>query len=296
MRLLFQAIRLTGGALPPAALVALLWPWALFRAAIDVWVRGRRPPSHLPPLPGRTRRAHEALMDRLAFRLTPLVGFWADRTTSSQWAARYDLSELERIRPILDDRPVLLVSLHYGALVMVPSLLCMHGVPAALAVGPDNWPLSRLRQWRLDLAKVGDAPTAVPAQALPMLRFLRKPNRCLLVAVDVPAPEASHIEFQGGLMRVATPPFRLARMTGARVVPVLAIHEGAWRIRVRFGEPVPDDLIASESYDAAAAHIVDQLMPLAAAAPGQALPSLVEAFVRLPAMSETPSAIASSTA
>jgi hypothetical protein len=97
-------------------------------------------------------------------------------------------------------------------------------------------------------------------------------------------------------MRVATPPLRLARMARARVVPVLAIHEGAWRIRVRFGEPVPDELITGESYGAAAAHIVSQLLPLAAAAPGQALPSLVDAFVELPVMTETPPAIASSTA
>jgi hypothetical protein len=53
-----------------------------------------------------------------------------------------------------------------------------------------------------------------------MLRFQRKPGRCLLVAVDVPAPEATDVEFEGGLMRLATPPRRLARMARAREVPV----------------------------------------------------------------------------
>jgi hypothetical protein len=289
--LLFRFVRTAGGWLPPGLLAGLIWPWALARAAVDVLLRGRRPPESLPPAPGRSAGLRAALAERLAFRLTPLVGFWADRSLSPEWAARYRITGLEHVTTHIGQRPVILASLHYGALIMVPSLLCRHGVPAALAVGPENWPLSRLRQWRLDLAGIGDVPTAVPADARPMLRFLR-PGRCLVVALDVPMPEPVEVPVEDGVLRLATPPLRLARMRDAVVVPVLARHEGTWRISVTFGQPVPDELIRAGDHQAAAAHIAGQLLPLAAEAPGQALPTLVEAFsVAQPVASATAPAV-----
>jgi lauroyl/myristoyl acyltransferase len=258
-------------------LVALLGPPAFARAAVDVWVRGLRPPTQLPPLPGTTTRAHRALYDRLLFRMTPLAGFWIDRLAAPEWSGRYDVSEIERLRSELAGRPLILVSFHYGALVMVPPVLTQYGVPTALAVSREGWPLSRLRQWRLDLARIDDTPTVVPAEARAMLRFLR-PGRCLIVAVDYPTAERAAVPYNGSLVRLSTPPLRLARAARAVVVPMLALHQGPWRMSMRLGRPVPDELIARADYDAAAAHIVSELLPLAAAAPRQALPTLVEAF------------------
>jgi lauroyl/myristoyl acyltransferase len=179
--------------------------------------------------------------------------------------------------------------------VMIPSLLNQHGVPTALAVDKEAWPLSALRQWRLDLAKAGDVPTAVPADARQMLRFL-KPGRCLMVALDFPTAEHVEVAFGGGAMRLSTPPLRLARVARAAVVPMLAVHEGQWRIRLHLGAPVPDELLRAGDYQAAAAHIANELLPVAAAAPGQALPTMVEAFIALPQPREAASAVAPSSA
>lgn len=276
-RLLFEGIRRAGGRLPPSLLLALLWLPSLLRAAIDVWVRDRRAPMQLPPVAGATRGGRQALYDRLLYRLTPMVGFWADRSLEAGWAARYDVSALAELRALAAERPVIMVTFHYGALIMIPSLLNHHGVPTALAVDKEAWPLSRLRQWRLDLAKVGDIPTAVPADARQMLRFLR-PGRCLMVAVDFQTPEQVEVEVEGAVMRLSTPPLRLARLARATVVPMLGVHDGLWRIRLHLGRPVPDELLRAGDYAAVAAHVARELLPVAARAPGQALPTLVEAF------------------
>jgi lauroyl/myristoyl acyltransferase len=296
LRLLFGAVRSTGGRLPPRLLLLLLWPPSFARAAADVWLHGRRPPTQLPPIPGVSRRAHQALADRLVYRMTPLAGFWADRALAPGWASRFDLSAIEQLRPILRERPVILVSFHFGALVMVPSLLNQHGMPTALAVSRDGWPLSRLRQWRLDLAKVGDIPTAVVAEARAMLRFLQ-PGRCLIVAVDYPTADVSEVAYGGATVRLSTPPLRLARVAGALVVPMLAINDGPWRMSLRLGRPVPQATIQAGDYQAAAAHIANELLPLAASVPGQALPTLVEAFLPAAQLPEAPSpAVAPSSA
>lgn len=295
MRLLFRAIRATGGRLPPGVLLAILWAPSLLRAAVDLWLRKRRAPTQLPPLPGIYRGGRAGLYDRLLYRLTAVVGFWADRALEPAWAARYDASALDRLHPIVAERPVILVSLHYGPLVMIPSLLNGHGVPTALAVDKDAWPLSPMRQWRLDLAKVEGVPTAVPADARQMLRFL-KPGRCLMVALDFQTAEQAAVEFRGAAIRLSTPPLRLARMARAAVVPTLAVHDGPWRIRLHLGAPVPDELLRAEDYDAAVAHIVNELLPVAAQAPGQALPTLVEAFEPLGQPAEASSAVAASRA
>jgi lauroyl/myristoyl acyltransferase len=276
-RLLFHVIRAVGGRLPPTLLLALLVPPSLVRAAIDVWVHGVRPAPSLPPDGNARTSAADALVERLDFRLTPVVGFWADRVLGRGWRSRFDISAFEQVHAQLAGRPLLLVSLHYGPLVMIPSLLCRHDVPTALAVGPDNWPISPLRQLRLDLVKIGDIPTAVAAEARPMLRFL-KPGRCLVVAIDYPAGETVELPFAGSTVRVSVAPLRLARISNALVVPMLARNEGRWRISMRLGAPVPDELLQAGDYRAAAAHVCAELLPLAASAPGQALPTLVEAF------------------
>ena len=121
-RLVFRAIRASGAALPSWMLLSLLWPPALLRAAFDVWVRGVRPPAQLPPRPGRAASSAQAIHDRTHFRLAPLAGFWADKSREEQWSSRFDLSAVAGLRPLIAERPVILASLHYGALVMVPPL------------------------------------------------------------------------------------------------------------------------------------------------------------------------------
>lgn len=296
LRLLFVITRWLGSRLPPSLLLLIFWPPSFVRAAADVWLRDRRPPTQLPPIPGVTRAAHHALGDRLVYRMTPLAGFWADRAHARGWASRFDLSEIEQLRPVLRERPVIMVSFHYGGLVMVPSLLNQHSIPTALAVSREAWPLSRLRQWRLDLAKVGDVPMAVVAEARAMLRFLQ-PGRCLIVAVDYQTPELAEVAYAGATVRLSTPPLRLARVSRALVVPMLAVNDGPWRMAMRLGRPVPEEMIRAGDYQAAAAHIAGELLPLAASAPGQALPTLVEAFVPPAQLAEAPSsAVAPSSA
>jgi lauroyl/myristoyl acyltransferase len=278
-RLVFRAFRVLGRALPPGALLALLWPVSVVRATLDLR-RGRKPPTELPPLNG-TLKGWPAIRQRTNSRLTPLAGFWADRFLSPGWAERFDVRDVERLRTLLADRPAVLVSIHFGSLLLLAPVLRLSGIPVAMAVGADEWPLPRSRRWRTELTRIGDLPTTLgTGDARGMLRFLQ-PGRCLLVTLDYPLGEKADVPYAGVLLRASTPPLRLARAARAVVVPVLAFGDGPWRMRLHVGQPVPDELLAARDYAAAAAHLCAELLPVAATAPGQALPTLVDAFVPL---------------
>jgi lauroyl/myristoyl acyltransferase len=115
-----------------------------------------------------------------------------------------------------------------------------------------------------------------------MVRYLQA-GRCLLVALDYPIGDQVSIAYGGSQMRLSTASFKLARITGAAVVPVIVRVDGNWRYSLHVGAPVPDELLAKEDDAAVLAHVVNELMPIAQKAPEQALPLLVNAFQEVPA-------------
>lgn len=80
-------------------------------------------------------------------------------------------------------------------------------------------------------------------------------------------------------MRVATGAFRLARATGATVVPMIAVDTGRWRWRIVIGQPIPADLIAGRRYVEAAGWFADQVLPTIARRPRQAYGPLPDAIL-----------------
>jgi lauroyl/myristoyl acyltransferase len=101
-----------------------------------------------------------------------------------------------------------------------------------------------------------------------MVRFLT-PGRCFLVQVDYGLGRVVEIDWGSSRWQVASGAFRLARLTNAAVVPIVALDDGPWRYRVHVATPVPDSLIAAGDDAASAAHVLGELMPLIAQVPDQ---------------------------
>jgi lauroyl/myristoyl acyltransferase len=203
---------------------------------------------------------------------------WADRFDRSPWSGRIDLSQIETLRALAASRPVLLATVHYGGIFVMPTLLRSHGIPTAAVVGDKLWPVRWWRERRAALTHIADLPAHLRSgDARAMVRYLQ-PGRCLLVALDYPIGDQVATPFDGSALRLSTASFKLARMTGATIVPVIVRVEGTWRYSVHVGRPVPREVLAAGEDAPILAHIVSELMPIAQRAPEQALPLLVNAF------------------
>ncbi len=279
--LTFEAARFAGKVLPLTVLLVLLYPIALLRAAFDTIARRGKflTPRALPPV-GRSASFRVELRERTSAWLSTAALLWADRFARPPWSSRLDVGDLERVRSTASTRPVLIATLHFGGIFLMPTLLRAYGVPTAAVVGDKLWPVRWWRERRAQLTSIDGLPTHLRSgDARAMMRYLQ-PGRCLLVALDYPIGDQVATPYGGSAMRLSTASFRLARLTGAAIVPVLVRVEGPWRYSLHVGQPVPDELLAREDDAAVLAHIVNELMPVAEVKPEQALPLLVNAFER----------------
>ncbi len=277
--LTFSAAKLAGRLLPPQLLLGVLYPLALVRGLIDAVGPGERraPPRSLPPT-GMWAPFGVALRERTSAWLSTAALLWADRFNRSPWLGRLEVSDIEKIRSLAASRPVLITTLHLGGIFVMPSLLRAFGIPTAAVVGDKLWPVRWWRERRAQLTQIDGLPAHLRSgDARAMVRYLQ-PGRCLLVALDYPVGELRSVPYGGSAIRLSTASFRLARMTGAVVVPIMVRVDGLWRYTLKIGAPVPDDLLNNADDATVLAYVLAQLMPIAAARPEQALPLLVSAF------------------
>jgi len=274
----FRATRLIGSVLPLPVLAGLLYPIGFLRGVqLTLTDRGKRPPMTLPP---GARRV--SALTAVRIRALMWMGYasltWSDRFTRSPWKQRINLEGLDDLRALAADRPVMLASFHFGGIFVMPNLLRANGIPTAAAVGARLFPLPWLRERRALLTQIDDLPAHLRSgDARGLTRYL-KPGRCLLVALDYVFGEQESVRFNDSTIQLSTPVFRLAKVTNAVVVPALATIDGNWRYSIHFGKPVPDEFIKAGNNEAALAHIVNALLPIAAHQPTHAHPQLVSAF------------------
>ncbi len=276
--LIFSATRTVGRMLPLPVLISLLYPLAVARAGLEsmVW-RGRRPPRRLPPVGGGATRRVE-LRERSSAWLNTAALLWADRFNRPPWSERIETTDLDRLRELGAHRPVIIVTLHFGGIFVLPSILRANGIPTAAVVGDKLWPVRWWRERRAELTQIERLPAHLRSgDARAVIRYLQ-PGRCLLVALDYPLGDQIATRFDGSLVHLSTPALRLARIAHAVVLPMLVRVDGPWRYHVVIAQPVPDAVLATKDDAAALAHVVGELMPVAAARPEQALPLLVRAF------------------
>jgi lauroyl/myristoyl acyltransferase len=264
--------------LPPMALWVLLWPLNDVLAARQALQTREQVPAASLPLPRDAKRP--GLFRRWrhfsrAQRHWWLLG-WIDRLAAPKWQRRLKLHGLEKLTTALVERPVIVCSLHTTAVPTLAAWLRSQGIPAAHVPMDMTWFSNPARLRKQALAeKMGEAFMLRPDQPRAMVEFL-KPGNMLVLTADFTGGRVTEVPWRGGSVLVSTGLFRLARSTGAAVVPVLVFASGRWRYDVTVFDPVPQSAIEAGDTAAAARHIVETLMPMAVARPDQAMAVLVE--------------------
>ncbi len=274
----FTLIRGVGKTLPLSLTAALLWAWTAFRLLPAVVLRrAGNPPLELPPS-GRPAGFATSLAARGRVKVNHRALLLTDEFNSARWASRLALSEIDGLKEIARDRPVIVASFHYGVYNLLPAMLRSRGLPTVTLMSQRYWPVEKWRLRSANLTRVGDyEPYLRAGDARGALRYLTA-GHCLFVSLDHVLGEQVLVPYRGGALKLSTAPLRLARLAHAVVVPMLASSEGTWRFRVTMGASVPDELIQAGDERAALSHIVEQLLPIAAGRPQQALPLFVRAF------------------
>jgi len=107
-----------------------------------------------------------------------------------------------------------------------------------------------------------------------MVRYLG-PGTCLLLQVDHHRGRLIEGDWDKGRLQMSSGAFRIARLAGAAVIPVVVFDDGRWRFRVHVGTPVPQHFIDEGDESAAATHVARELMPIVADHPREAMITLV---------------------
>lgn len=263
--------------LPPVALWFLLWPLTQVLGARQAWRRTDRvPAARLPLAPGSAR---PPLFKRWRYFSQAqthwwLLG-WLDRLADAKWQRRLTVNGLDKLTKVLTERPVIICTVHTTSVVALAAWLRSRGIPTAHVPMDPTWFTGAARKRKVALAeKMGMAFTIRPGAPQDMIEFL-KPGHTLVLTADFTGGRMTQVPWSGGSVVVATGLFRLARLTGAAVVPVIIFNTGRWRYEVSVFEPLPQDMVQSGDSDAGARYMVECLMPLAAERPEQAMEVLL---------------------
>lgn len=272
-------LRRVGAVIPAPVLWCLLWPLVL----IDVLrglVRGGpswsefRELNRLPPIArGRRLTPVRLALGRARLNFAELLVLWPNRLASAVRDPRRIRGRewLERIES--RERPILLLTLHYGPLPSFFGWLRTRKAPVAVVAFGGHRNLSRLRG---DLARVRDARAGLegcprlfePGEVWAMRDHLAA-RGVLLVVID--GGTGGHVglaEAEGVSLAMNTGSLRLAAATDALVIPCLARSGWFFSLIPSFGEPLPPDLLRSRRGEAAArTHLLREFLPMLTAAP-----------------------------
>ncbi len=204
-----------------------------------------------------------------------LIG-WLDRLSEPRWQRRVEWRGAEHLHRVLAERPVIVVTLHTTSVVALAPLIRALGITTAAAPADQSWFRSSSRLRKVALAEEMGAAVFRRGSSREIIDYLQ-PGRLIVFAVDHVEARAIDVVTGHATVKVSTGPFRLARATGAALVPILITSSGPWRYRVDVMPPVPQAHVASGDVAHSAAYVVGQLLPLAAGVPGQAMQTLVDA-------------------
>jgi lauroyl/myristoyl acyltransferase len=180
------------------------------------------------------------------------VNLLCDRLGERRWVERLTITGTapEQLAA-WGKRPVIAVFLHTGGYGMVRNVLRSRGLPAATLVRGiprivtyQGKAIRARSDLRYGLAGVPHFFYLDGTSLRPLLRFLQ-PGRVVLVALDGERNQEALVrcEVEGGALYLSDGVVRLARASGAMLVPVSVARTGPCRFELRFGEPVPDAVL-----------------------------------------------------
>ena len=169
--------------------------------------------------------------------------------------------------PEWGERPVILAFLHTGGFGLVGYWLRSQGIPCASLV--DGLPPILMQEDHWKIAVVGDLRYGLKGvphlfhrgeRLRKAIRFL-KPGHALTVALD--GAELTSDRYDAGVFPILVQKgaCRIAAQTNAIVIPVSVRRTAVCRFEIRFGNPVPDELIQREDFTGATQYLISELWP-----------------------------------
>lgn len=272
MALFFRVLHATELVLGPGILRiwAIPFAWANFRQ------RQRNFPQFL--------QLRQALPDEFWKGLTPeqhqrkLVSHWIfpggailhyHRLGLPYWQKRFHVRGTQPWDlPEWGSRPVVVAFFHTGAFTLIPFWLRSRGIPAGFVMG--GLPFMVDNEAFQDMRRAGDHRYGVDGVPLTFqrrgpavrdaFRFLQ-PGRVLAMALDGGRMSSEFDAYDAGGF-----PFyakqgacRIAAQTNAILVPMAIRSTAPFKFEVRFGTPVPDELLRAHDFIAATQHLVTEL-------------------------------------
>jgi hypothetical protein len=264
---------------PPRFMYYLLYPYSALSALPRTIAVKNLPLAHVPPRPSDrapsflTRWRYQA---SAAHHWRPLSLADID-SQEHHWRKRFTADGADELDRLAATQPIVAITLHTAAMVVLGGWLIGRGLGVGSVI------IDRERWLRPDSVKMRNDPrwqkyaeksaAFLAGDTRSMVRYMA-PGRVLLLPADHPLGKTGTGEWADGRLTLAVGGLRIARLTGAAVVPIVVTDAGPWRFHVHVGSPLPAETIASENYDEAVSEIARQLMPIAAARPREVLNSL----------------------
>jgi lauroyl/myristoyl acyltransferase len=261
--------------LPPAVLATLVWPgivavacWRALGRHGHRWreaLRGMRAGR-----PGFLSAWRHVIDDTYLMAVT----FWPDRWHEPRWARRFHLTGLRDVqKAVAEGVPVVVAVVHFTHMSMLRYLLRSSGISAATLAGyRGEHPTVAVRDALLDrITGLDGVPNRFVAADLRSAYAFLRSGKCLIIACDVMTSEGVAITTELGTLQMAVGPLRLARMTGALVVPAILWQPRRWWFEARFGEPfrLEGDGDSPEAFRPAAERCMRHWLPVMQAFPTQ---------------------------
>jgi lauroyl/myristoyl acyltransferase len=270
--------------LPPDVLYFVLYPYSFARSFPKTRHMRSFPAARIPPQPSDL---HPLFLTRWRFqariiqRWLPL--FWADVDGDAQrWTSRISVDGLDRLDALGDQRPIIVMTLHTGGMIVLGGWLMLRGLGiGSVIIDRERWLSPEGVKARSDprWQKYADRSSAFLAgDARQMVRHMQ-PGKAFVLQADHLLGRTADATWPGGKMKMAVGGLRIARMTGAVVIPIVVMDDGRWRYRIHIGTALSDELVQGGDDDAAASEIARQLMPIVEKRPLEALPTLVNAVL-----------------
>jgi len=296
-RLVSGWLRFAEACLPVPILVLLLFPAAGVMAIYEL-LMGKRQSTfrQLRQMSESARRSGiqwhrcsigQVFAARLAMCMARFLRYWPEKLREPRWSRRCEFIGLERLERILaEGRPVVLATLHYGNLTELYHWMRSRGIGVAFLAWRDPGSVPAYQN-RLDLlADLANGLEGVPRLIgighlnLGQTRdFLASPNRVLAVALEGRTKRDLLVQGPGYTLRMAPGALHLAALAQASVIPCIMSAEKYLRSTIRFGEPLPNDLVAfRDRHPLGYKHILGELGPWITVQPEQSAPELIHAL------------------
>ena len=268
--------------LPPDVLYFVLMPYPMFRGIRPALEVRNVPASEIPaPEADRTPGYFSRWRFQMKIHQRWLPLLWSDRWDRGAWKSRIVAEGAEIFDQAVEQKPVVVVTLHTGGLVALGGWIMQRRIGiGSVVIDQKLWPAIRSgeidKRWQKYRERFSGSAAFLPGDARAMIRYL-KPGRCLFLPADHQIGRTVEGSWDSGRLVLSRGAFSIARHAGATVIPILVTDDGRWRYRIHVGQPVPQELIDRGDETAAASHVARELMPIAASRPNEAMVTLVAA-------------------